>query len=150
MIERLAKEKPRQMLMFSLSGETVGLDANLVRGILDPVPVTRVPGARSFVGGVINVRGNVVPLADLRPLLGMEAGTATIDTRFVVIEIDLDGDQTTVGLVAEKVFEVTEIAADALLDKPNIGIHWPPEFIRTVGKWKGDVFVVPDMNRIFN
>ncbi len=143
MTELRTADRPRQMLMFSLSGETVALDAGLVRGILDPVPVTRVPGARSFVGGVINVRGNVV-------LLGIEARETTIDTRFIVIEIDLDGDQTTVGLVAEKVFEVTEIPPAAMLDKPTIGIHWPPEFIQVIGKWNDDVFIVPDMNRIFH
>jgi purine-binding chemotaxis protein CheW len=140
----------QQMLMFGLNGQTVGLDAGVVRGILDPAPVARVPGARAFVHGVINVRGNVVPMADLRLLLGMEQRPATIDTRFVVIEIDLDGDPTTIGLVAEKVYEVTEISAAAMLEKPSIGIHWRPEFIRNIGKWKDDVFIVPDMARIFN
>jgi purine-binding chemotaxis protein CheW len=140
----------QQMLMFGLNGQTVGLDAGIVRGILDPAPVARVPGARAFVHGVINVRGNVVPMADLRLLLGMEQRPATIDTRFVVIEIDLDGDPTTIGLVAEKVYEVTEVSASAMLEKPSIGIHWRPEFIRHIGKWKDDVFIVPDMARIFN
>jgi purine-binding chemotaxis protein CheW len=121
-----------------------------VREILDQGPVTEVPGSRPFVGGLINVRGKVVPLADLRRRFGMAEQPATIDTRFIVIEIDLDGDPTTVGLVADKVYEVTEIAAAALEEAPRIGLKWPHEFIRCIGKRSDDFIIVLDIDGIFS
>ena len=81
-----------EALTFGLGGEIFALDADTVREILDVVPVTEVPEARSFVRGLINVRGKVVPLADLRVQASAWSRPPTIDTRIVVIEIDLAGE----------------------------------------------------------
>jgi purine-binding chemotaxis protein CheW len=144
-----AKES-MQVLMIGLQSEMFAVDVGLVREILDPVPVTEVPGERPFLSGIINVRGKVVPVADLRKRFDMDIATANIDTRFIVTEFDLDGIPTLIAIVADKVFEVTEIPAVALEDAPKIGMHWRPEFIRFIGKWKDDFVVVPNMERIFN
>ena len=104
-----------EVLTFSLNGQAFALEASYVREILDLVPVTEVPASSPFARGLINVRGKIVPLADLRYKLGMEERPPTIDTRVVVIEVDLDGDLTTIGLLAEKVHEVTSISA---------GVRW--------------------------
>ena len=138
-----------EAVMVGLGTEIFALDAAIVREILDPVPVTDVPGARPFIRGVINVRGKVVPLADLRLRFGMEPTPPTRDTRMVVVEVDLDGDAVTVGLLADKVLEVTEIAAISLEEAPRIGMQWRPEFIRSICKRKDDFVVVPNMERIF-
>jgi len=139
-----------EVLTLSLDGHVFALEAAHVREILDVVPVTEVPSSNPFVSGLINVRGKVVPLADLRPKFGMESRASTIDTRIVVIEIDLDGDQTTVGLLADKVYEVTEIAASALAETPRIGMTWRSEFIRCVGKRGDDFIVVLDIGSVFS
>jgi purine-binding chemotaxis protein CheW len=138
-----------EAVMLGLGGEIFALEAGIVREILDPVPVTEVPGARAFMRGVINVRGKVIPLADLRLCFGMEATPPTQDTRMVVVEIDLDGDPTTVGILADKVHEVTQIAAASTEEAPRIGMQWRPEFIRRIGKRNGDFVVIPNMERIF-
>src|SRR3979490_387500 len=98
-----------QVVMVGLGDEKFALDAGLVREIIDPIPATRVAGARSFIPSVINVRGNVIPLADLRIRFGMPMSDDSADTRFVVIEINIDGDPVLVGVIADKVYEVTEI-----------------------------------------
>jgi len=139
-----------EAVMLGLGGEFFALEAGIVREILDPVPVTEVPGARSFIRGVINVRGKVVPLADLRLCFGMTPAPPTQDTRMVVVEIDLDGDPTTVGILADKVHEVTEIAAASTEEAPRIGMQWRPEFIRRIGKRNDDFVVIPNMERIFS
>jgi purine-binding chemotaxis protein CheW len=139
-----------QVLMIGLQSEMFAVDVTLVREILDPVPVTEVPGERSFLRGIINVRGKVVPVADLRRRFDMEAGAADVDTRFIVTEINYDGVPTLIAIVADKVYEVTEIPAAAMEDAPKIGMHWRPEFIRFIGKWRDDFVVVPNMERIFN
>lgn len=144
-----AADPAMQVLMLGLGGEVFALDAGIVREILDPVPVTEVPGARAFLSGVINVRGRVVPLADLRLRFGMAATPPTIDSRIIVVEIDLAGDPTIVGLLADKVYEVTEIDQAATEDAPRIGMRWRPEFIRAIGKRQDDFVIVPHLENIF-
>lgn len=142
-------DRPLEVLTLDLQGEIFALDAQQVREILDHVPITEVPGSQPFVNGLINVRGKVVPLADLRIKFGMEQKEATIDTRVVVIEIELDGLPTIVGIRADKVYEVTELAPAALEETPRLGMRWRPEFIRCIGKRGSDFIVVPDIGRIF-
>jgi purine-binding chemotaxis protein CheW len=139
-----------QVLMVGLQNELFAVDIGLVREILDPVPVTEVPGERGFLSGIINVRGKVVPVADLRKRFDMDIADTSIDTRFIVTEIDFDGIPTLIAIVADRVYEVTEIPAASLEEAPKIGMHWRPEFIRFIGKWKDDFVVVPNMERIFN
>jgi purine-binding chemotaxis protein CheW len=146
----LATDESRQCLMLGVGGEIFAIDAERVREILDPAPVTEVPGARDFVRGLINVRGKVVPMADLRPRFGMEVAEATADTRFVVIEVDLDGEPTIVGIVADKVYEVADLPLASLGPAPRIGMRWRPELVKHIGRWKDDFLVVPDIERIFN
>lgn len=139
-----------QVVMIGLGEEKFALDAGLVREIIDPVPVTRVAGARSFVPSVINVRGNVIPLADLRIRFGMPQLEDSADTRIVVIEIELDNEPVLVGVTADKVYEVTEISQADVQQTPRVGMHWKPEFIRFIAKWREEFVIVPNMERILN
>ncbi|WP_445220262.1 chemotaxis protein CheW [Bradyrhizobium sp. Pa8] len=139
-----------QVVMIGLGEEKFALDAGLVREIIDPVPVTKVAGARAFVPSVINVRGNVIPLADLRIRFGMPQLDDSADTRIVVIEIELDGEPVLVGVTADKVYEVTEISQTDVQQTPRVGMHWKPEFIRFIAKWREEFVIVPNMERILN
>jgi purine-binding chemotaxis protein CheW len=139
-----------QVVMIGLGEEKFALDAGLVREIIDPVPVTKVAGARSFVPSVINVRGNVIPLADLRIRFGMAQTENSADTRIVVIEIEIDNEPVLVGLTADKVYEVTEISQAHVQQTPRVGMHWKPEFIRFITKWREEFVIVPNMERILN
>ena len=139
-----------QVVMIGLGEEKFALDAGLVREIIDPVPVTKVAGARAFVPSVINVRGNVIPLADLRIRFGMPQLDDSADTRIVVIEIELDNEPVLVGVTADKVYEVTEISQTDVQQTPRVGMHWKPEFIRSIAKWREEFVIVPNMERILN
>jgi purine-binding chemotaxis protein CheW len=139
-----------QVVMIGLGEEKFALDAGLVREIIDPVPVTKVAGARAFVPSVINVRGNVIPLADLRIRFGMPQPENSADTRIVVIELELDGESVLVGVTADKVYEVTEISQTDVQQTPRVGMHWKPEFIRFIAKWREEFVIVPNMERILN
>jgi purine-binding chemotaxis protein CheW len=139
-----------QVLMIGVGGEIFALDAGCVREIIDPVPTTRVAGARAHLPCVINVRGNVIPLADLRVRFGMPRQEATGDTRIVVLDIEMDGDPVTVGMIADKVHEVTEIARAQTQPTPRVGMNWRPEFIRYITKWKDEFVIVPDLDRILS
>lgn len=143
-------DRALEVVTLGLQGEIFALEATQVREILDLVPITEVPGSQPFVNGLINVRGKVVPLADLRLKFGMPPAASTVDSRIVVIEIPVDGDPTTVGVRADKVYEVTELAPSALEETPRLGMIWPPEFIRCIGKRGADFIVVLDVERIFS
>src|ERR1019366_1547959 len=143
-------DAPLEVLTMDLQGEIFALEAAQVREILDLVPVTEVPGSQPFVSGIINVRGKVVPFADLRLKFGMQQSPDTIDTRVVVIEVDIERIPTIVGIRADKVHEVTELAPSALADVPRVGMRWPPEYIRFIGKRGNDFIIVPDIVRILS
>jgi purine-binding chemotaxis protein CheW len=136
-------------LTLRLEDELFAIEAGSVREILDLVPITEVPNASPFVSGLINVRGRVVPLADLRVTFGMARPEPDQDTRIVVMEIDIDGEPTVAGILADKVHDVTDIEAAAIEEAPKVGMRWPPEFIRGIGKRNGGFIIIPDLGRIF-
>jgi purine-binding chemotaxis protein CheW len=141
--------RPVEILTLALSGEAFALEATIVREILDLVPITTVPNAPLHATGLINVRGKVVPLVDLRVRFGLTQESRTIDTRIVVIEIALDGEPTMVGLLADKVYEVSEIDMQAIETSPKVGMRWPAEFIRGISRRNGDFLIILDIDRVF-
>ena len=143
-----AAEFTLQVLMVGLGSEIFAIETDMVREIIDPVAATRVAGARDFLPALINVRGNVIPLADLRLRFGMPRSDDTADTRIVVVEIEIDGDPVTLGIRAEKVYEVTEISSKHTQQTPRLGMHWKPEFIRFITKWNDEFVIVPDIEKI--
>ena len=109
------------------------------------------PNAPDHAPGLINVRGKVVPLIDLRVLLGMSRGPNTIDTRIIVIETVMGGEPAIVGLLADKVYEVTEIDLGAIETTPKVGMTWPAEYIRGIGRRDGgDFLIVLNIEGIFS
>lgn len=138
-----------EVLTMSLQGEIFALPAAIVSEILDFVPITEVPNAQPFVGGLINVRGKVVPLADLKVKFGMAPSERTSDTRIVVVELDLGGEPTIIGLLADKVYEVTSISTASIEDAPQIGMNWRPDFVSGIGKRGDDFIIIPHIECIF-
>jgi purine-binding chemotaxis protein CheW len=140
----------RQTLILGIGRELFAIDAGLVREILDPVPTTVVPGAKDFVPYVINVRGNVIPLIDLKVRFGLPPQEMTIDTRFVVIRPKIAGDWLNVACVADKVFEVAPLVQTSLADTTKMGLRLPSDLISGVGRWQDKVVLMPDLERILN
>jgi purine-binding chemotaxis protein CheW len=132
-----------------MQDEMFAIEAGSVREILDLVQITEVPNAPAFVTGLINVRGRVVPLADLRVMFDMDRPPPDQDTRIVVIEIEIDGETTVAGILADKVYDVTDIEAAAIQEAPKVGMRWRPEFVKGIGKRNGNFIVIPDLGRIF-
>jgi purine-binding chemotaxis protein CheW len=139
-----------EVLTFDMNGETFALEAVIVQEILDLLPETAVPGAQPFVASVINFRGKVIPLADLRLAFGMEATEATIDSRIVVIEVDLQGEATLVGLRTDKVNEVTTLARAASEAPPSVGMRWRADYINCLVKRDGEFIILPNLQAIFS
>lgn len=141
-------ETAREVVTLEMQGEIFAIDAHWVREILDMVQVTEVPNAQPFVSGLINVRGKVVPLADLRLRFGMPQSPPTVDTRVIVIDAMVGGEPTAVGILADRVYEVTEIAPAAIEETPRIGLRWRPEYISGIGKRGADFIIILDMEQV--
>ncbi|GAA3704199.1 chemotaxis protein CheW [Sphingomonas cynarae] len=139
-----------EVLTFGMGGETFALDAVLVREILDIVPCTPVPGADALVGHVINFRGRVIPLADLRPAFGMEKAQVTADSRIIVIELTIDDEPLLIGLTTDSVDEVATLPADDCEQPPAIGMRWPRDHVRCLVRRAHDIVVLPDLQSLFH
>ena len=138
-----------EVLTFGMGGEVFALDAVLVREILDIMPRTVVPGADPLVGHVINFRGRVIPLADLRPAFGMEREEATATSRIVVIELMIDEEAMLIGIITDSVDAVTTLSADDCEQPPAIGMRWPRDHVRCLVRRTHDIVVMPDLQTLF-
>lgn len=140
----------RQYLTFKLGEEMFALDVVQVREVLDVTTITKVPRAAAFMRGVINVRGSVVPLVDLRLKFGMPSNEPTVDTRIVVMEIVLDGDTTILGALADSVHDVMDMSQDHIEPAPKIGAKLDTQFIRGIGKYNDEFIIILDIDKVFS
>lgn len=138
------------VVTFRLGGERIALPAELMREILEPVPVTRVPTADRFSAGLVNVRGSVIPLTDLRVPFCMARVDDTPETRFIVLDLMIGDAALTVAISADRVEKVTQLDPDQLGPIPEVGTLWPPEYVRGIFRLNDDFVLLPDLHRIFH
>lgn len=134
---------------FNLNSETFAIEATVVREILDHLPETHVPGAKSFVSIVTNFRGKVIPLADIRLASGVEVSEAPILSRLIVIELDLDSEPTLIGIRTDRVYKVTTLARTASEPPPSVGMRWWADYIDCLVMRGGEFVIIPNLNAIF-
>lgn len=139
-----------QYVTMGIDGEIFAAEVERVREILDMRPVSRIPNAPAFMMGMIDVRGQGVVVIDLRVKLGLSAVAPTEDTRIVVLEVDVAGHTRLMGLVADKVFEVTPLAEQAFEAPPEVGIRWRSDYIRGISRHGGAFVIIFDLARLFS
>ena len=130
-----------QYLTFHLAAEVFAIDIRSVREIIQYGAMTTVPLMPSFVRGVINLRGTVVPVIDLHARFGRPAAKVGKKTCVVIFDAMREGERVELGLMVDAVSEVVDIAADAIEPPPNFGTSVRRDFIRAMGK-RGDRFVI--------
>ena len=140
----------RQYVTFSLCDELFGVEVSRAREILSLTPVTKVPQTPDYLLGVINLRGQVVPVVDMRLKLGLSAGEDTEDTCIIVVEVQVDGEAIIVGALADAVREVMEIRADQIEPPPKLGTRLKTEFITGMGKVDEQFMILLNIDRVFN
>ncbi len=140
----------RQYLTFKLGDEIFALDVAKVREVLDFTSVTRVPRTPEFMRGVINLRGSVVPVVDLRLTFGMTGTQKTVNTCIVVVEVALDGESVVVGALADSVEEVIDLEPDQIEPPPTIGASVRTEFIQGIGKRESGFLIILDIDGVFS
>lgn len=149
MAEKL-KNETNQYLTFHLDEERFSLDISQVREVLDFTTVTKVPRTPDFMRGVINLRGGVVPVIDLRLKMGMPETVKTVNTRIIIVEVMIDGDATVLGVIADSVEEVCDIDSDMILPPPKIGTRLKTEFMRGMGKLGEEFVIILDIDKVFS
>lgn len=137
-----------QYLTFSLSDELYALEVSKVKEVLEYQFITRVPKTPEYMRGVINVRGGIVPVVDLRLKFNLPAMERTVDTCIVVLEISLDNETITVGTIADNVHEVIEISPENIEPTPKIGTRLDTDFIEGIGKHEDNFLVILNIDRI--
>ena len=139
-----------QYLTYKLENEIFALDISKVREVLDFTKVTKVPRTPEFMRGVINLRGSVVPVVDMRLKFGMTKTGKTVNTCIIIVEIALDGDTTVLGALADSVQEVIELEPNQIEPAPKIGTRLKTEFIRGMGKRNDNFIIILDIDRVFS
>ena len=140
----------RQYVTFCLGEELFGVEVTRAREILDLVPVTKVPQTPDYLLGVINLRGQVVPVVDLRIKLGLPKAMETRDSCIIVMEVQVDGEVLTVGGLADSVREVLELRDDLIEPAPRLGLRLKTEFIAGMGKVDEQFLILLEIDRVFS
>lgn len=138
-----------QYLTFKLDEERFALDVAKVREILDFTTITRVPQTPSFMKGVINLRGSVVPVIDMRLKFGMSETEKTVNTCIVVVEVEFENETIILGALADAVQEVVEMEPEQIEPAPRIGTRLNTDFIRGMGKRDNEFIMILDIDKIF-
>jgi len=139
-----------QYLSFILDEELFALDIGKVREVLDYTKVTKIPNMPKFMMGVINLRGNVVPVVDMRLKFGMMKAEKTVNTCIVIVEVFIEKEVNILGIMVDSVQEVFELESGQIEPPPKIGIKLNTEFIKGMGKKDDKFIIIMDVDRVFS
>ncbi|OGR27938.1 MAG: chemotaxis protein CheW [Desulfuromonadales bacterium GWD2_54_10] len=139
-----------QYLTFKLDEEVFALDVAKVREILEENSITKVPQTPDFMRGVINLRGSVVPVIDLRLKFGMSKTEKTVNTCIIVVEVQLQDEVIILGALADSVQEVIELEPSQIEAAPHIGSRLNTDFIKGMGKHNNRFIMILDIDRVFS
>lgn len=138
-----------QVVTLGLGDEIFSVAVDRVQEILDLVPITRLPHAPPYLLGLIDVRGRGVPVIDLRVKLGMSPAEHTLNTRILVLQCEVAGRPLDLGLMADRVYEVTALDSEATAPPPDMERLWHSDYIERIGRHGGDFVIVLDLMRLF-
>jgi purine-binding chemotaxis protein CheW len=139
-----------QFVTFSLGEEVFAVPVEVVREILDYAEAFKIPNGPDYLLGLRDVRGQGVPTIDLRLKLGLSRTVPTPHTRVLVLDIPIEGRVLTLGLVADRVFEVTPFRAEQIEAAPDIGVRWRSDYIAGVVRRENGFVVIVDLARLLS
>lgn len=143
-------QETKQYLTFKLGEEIFGVDVIQIREILEYVKITKIPQTPDFMCGVINLRGSVVPVIDMRLKFGMGRIERTVNTCIVVLEIQFDDQKSYLGALVDSVQEVFELEPEDIEPAPKIGTRLKTEFIKGMGKKQDKFIILLEINKVFS
>lgn len=138
-----------QFLTFTLANEVFAVDISQVKEVLEYTSLTRVPRTPTFVCGIINLRGSVVPVMDMRLKFAMGKGKKTVDTCIIILEIAQETGTSVLGAMVDSVKEVIALDPDQIEPAPKIGTRLRTDFILGMGKQADHFVIILDSHKIF-
>jgi len=151
-VDRGATINAKKFLTFTLQDEIYGIGILKVREIIGYMDVTPVPQTPVFVKGVVNLRGQVIPVINLRQKFGMEETEVTEETCIIVVEVQFstneDQEKVQMGIIVDTVEEVQDIAEENIDPAPNFGGEIDTQYIEGMGKEDDRVFILLDIDRV--
>jgi len=145
-----AINKEEKYLTFNLAGEEYGIGILKVKEIIGMMPITSIPQTPDFVKGVINLRGKVIPIVDLRLRFAMERAEQTDQTCIIVVEIAKHEHTVMVGIVVDSVSEVLNIKGNEVEETPSFGAAVPTDFIQGMAKKEDGVKILLDIDKVMS
>jgi purine-binding chemotaxis protein CheW len=139
-----------QYITFKLGQELFAINVSQVREVLEITQITRVPTAPEYMLGVVNVRGKAIPVVDLRMKFGLPTVQDTVNSRIVVMELELDEEETTIGGIADSVHEVIELEPGQINPPPRSAMRWRTELISGMGRRGDNFIIILDIDRVFS
>ncbi len=136
----------REFVTFRLNQEFYGIDINNVENIEKVLPITRVPYTLNYVNGVINLRGIIVPVVDLRARFGLDPKVASDESRIIIVNVD----DLKIGMLVDSSSEVLQISTDEIDDAPNVRKDVDNEFVKNIGKKNGRIIMLIDLYKVLN
>ena len=145
-----AQAAMNQYLTFTLAGEQYAVAVGKVKEVLEYTSVTKVPRTLEFMRGVINLRGSVVPVIDLRLKFDLGETEKTIDTSIIVMEVEIGGETVVLGTLADSVQEVIGMDDAQIEPAPSIGTSIKTDFIQGIGKQDERFVMILDIDEVFS
>jgi purine-binding chemotaxis protein CheW len=145
-----AASQVQPYLTFQLGREVFALEVSKVREVLDLSTITKIPRTPQFLRGVINLRGSVVPVVDLRLSFGLDSAESTVNTCIIVVEVKLEGETIIVGALADAVEEVIDIDSAHIQPPPRLGSAIRTDFIQGMGKRDNGFLMILNIDQIFS
>jgi purine-binding chemotaxis protein CheW len=149
-IIREKESKEGKYLTFSMANEEYGIGILKVKEIIGMMPVTPVPRTPGYVKGVINLRGKVIPVIDLRLRFGMPSADYTDRTCIIVVDVTTSSGELQMGIVVDSVSEVLNIKSDEIDPTPSFGTKLQTEYIMGMAKMDAGVKILLDINQVLN
>ena len=147
---KVMEEREGKYLTFSLADEEYGIGILKIKEIIGMMPITSVPQTPEFVKGVINLRGKVIPVIELRLRFGMGKIDYTERTCIIVVEIDSQAGTVLIGIVVDSVSEVLNVKGDDIADTPTFGAKLNTEYILGMAKMEGGVKILLDIDQVLS
>jgi len=141
----MSEAKILQLVTFKLGSEEFGVDILKVQEIIKMMNVTRIPNSPAFIEGVINLRGKIIPIVDLRKRLGFKDQEFDKSTRIIVVELD----GLVLGFIVDSVSEVLRIPEDTIEPPPSMVAGIESEYIEGVGKLDDRLLILLELKKIF-
>lgn len=148
MAEEITVAAAGKYLTFALAHEEYGLPVLKVREIIKMMDITGVPQVPEHIKGVINLRGKVIPVVDLRLKFGLAQEAYTERTCIIVAEVEIDARRVMLGMIVDQVSEVLNISPEEIEATPDFGERITTDYMRGVAKIKGTVKILLDIDRV--